>query len=948
MGYIGNPPLREVYEDYLAHYGVGHDKGGHSGRYRWGSGKDPYQHSGDFLSRVNELKKQGLNESEIAEALGIVGKDGKPSSSRLRTQISLANSEKRAEQVTLAKKLREEGHSLMSIAKQMGFENDSSVRSLLNQDAEARMNQAQKTADFLIDQVNQKGMIDIGKGIEKELGISREKLEQAIYIAEMQGYERFGAGVPQVTNPGKQTNIQVLCAPGTEHKDIYNFDEIQSITDYQSHDGGDTFKPSFVFPESLDSSRLMVRFAEDGGTAKDGVAEIRRGCEDLDLGGNYAQVRILVDGTKYIKGMAVYGDDKDFPPGVDIIFNSNKPSSKGKLGALKDVKTTKDDDGNEVIDKENPFGSLIKEKGGQSYYIGKDGKEHLSLINKRAEEGDWGEWADKLPSQFLGKQNLTMINKQLKLSMNEKQAEFDEIMSLTNPTVKKALLKSFADDCDSAAVHLKAAALPRQKYQVLLPLTSIKDDEIYAPNYQDGEKVALVRYPHGGTFEIPILTVNNKNVEGNKVITKNAKDAVGINSTVAERLSGADFDGDTAMVIPTAGNGKNMGVNITSTKPLKGLEGFDNKLLYGHDEHSEIKDDSGKIVGYTRNGVKFKAMNNTQTEMGKISNLITDMTLKGAGTDELAKAVRHSMVVIDAEKHGLDYKQSEKDNDIAMLKRKWQGEVDPVTGRMHTGAGTILSRAKGEKQVLKRKGSPIIDKETGEQTWKEVREEYVDKNGKTQVRTQKSTRMAEVRNAEELMSKDAGPKEKAYANYANFHKNLANRARKAMVNEGKIATDASAKKLYAKEVESLDKKLLESELNAPKERKAQIMANAAIKAKKEANPDMTKAEIKKASQRALKQAREQVGAKRVTIDITDDEWKAIQSGAISESKLNRIINHTDTDRLKQLATPRTTKGLTNGQISRIKALSKQGYTNAQIAQMMGKSASTISQYLQDS
>ena len=27
---------------YIIHYGVGHDKGGHSGRYPWGSGKNPY------------------------------------------------------------------------------------------------------------------------------------------------------------------------------------------------------------------------------------------------------------------------------------------------------------------------------------------------------------------------------------------------------------------------------------------------------------------------------------------------------------------------------------------------------------------------------------------------------------------------------------------------------------------------------------------------------------------------------------------------------------------------------------------------------------------------------------------------------------------------------------------------------------------------------------------
>ena len=939
MGYTPNPPM----ENYIMHYGRGHLDGGHSGRHPWGSGKDPYQHSGDFLSRVNELKEQGLSESEIAKTMGIMSKDGKsPSSTRLRIQLQLAKEEQRAEKVAQARRLREAGHSLQAIAEKMGFDNDSSVRTLLDVDIEARKNQSKETADFLMKQVDEKGMIDVGKGIETELGISREKLETALYIAELNGYERFGAGVPQINNPGKQTNIQVLAPPGSQHKDIYNYDEIHTINDYISYDGGDSFKPSFVFPESMDSKRLAIRYAEDGGIKKDGVMEIRPGVEDLDIGGHYAQVRILVDGKKYLKGMAVYGDEKDFPPGVDVIFNTNKDKSKSKLEVLKDAKIDKETG---EVDRENPFGSLIKEKGGQNYYIGKDGKEHLSLINKRAEEGDWGEWADKLPSQFLAKQNLSMINKQLKITMDNKKAEYDEICSLTNPTVKKALLKSFSDDCDAAAVHLKAAALPRQKYQVLLPLTTIKDNEIYAPNYKDGEKVALVRYPHGGTFEIPILTVNNKNREGIKVISKNAKDAIGINNKVAERLSGADFDGDTAMVIPTAGNGKNMGVNITSTKSLKGLEGFDNKLEYGHDPHSEIRDENGKIIAYTRGGIKFKAMNNTQQEMGKISNLITDMTIKGADKDELARAVRHSMVVIDAEKHGLDYKQSEKDNGIRELKVKYQGEIDPKTGRLNTPAGTLMSRAKGQTQVLKRKGSPKIDPNTGELIWKSVEETYTDKDGKIKVRMQNSTKMAETKDAMTLVSKDRNPKELAYANYANFNKDLANKARLTMINTGKVAVNASAKKTYAKEVESLDNKLREAELNAPKERTAQRIANSELKAKTQANPDMTKAEKKKFGQRALSRAREQVGAKRTTIDIEPKEWEAIQAGAISESKLNRIINHTDTDKLKELATPITSKGLTNGQINRIKSLSKQGYTNAQIAEMLGKSATTISKYI---
>ena len=166
-----------------------------------------------------------------------------------------------------------------------------------------------------------------------------------------------------------------------------------------------------------------------------------------------------------------------------------------------------------------------------------------------------------------------------------------------------------------------------------------------------------------------------------------------------------------------------------------------------------------------------------------------------------------------------------------------------------------------------------------------------------------------------------------------------------MINTGKVAVNVSAKKTYAKEVESLDEKLRIAELNAPRERTAQRIANAEKKAKKQANPDMTKAEEKKFGQRALSRAREQVGAKRTTIDIEPKEWEAIQAGAISESKLNRIINHTDTDKLKELATPITSKGLTNGQINRIKSLSKQGYTNAQIAEMLGKSATTISKYI---
>jgi len=891
--------MNPIAEDILKHYGMPR----RSGRYPWGSGKNPYQRSGDFLSRVNELKKSGMSEKEIAEYMGLT-------TTQLRTQVGLAKDERRSLEVATAKSLREKGYSLNQIAEKMGYKNDSSIRSLLNEDAEARMNQARKTAEFLKKQVDEKGMIDVGVGVERELGISKEKMKQALYILEMEGYKVYGGGVPQVTNPGKQTNIQVLCPPGTEHREIYDFGNVHSLREYVSHDGGDTFD-TFVYPKSMDSNRIKIRYAEEGGVDKDGVVEIRRGVDDLSLGeSHYAQVRILVDNNKYIKGMAVYSDD--IPDGVDIVFNTNKKQGTPKGDVLKNI----------TDDPDNPFGSLIK-AGGQSYYIDKDGKRQLSLINKRAEEGDWDEWSKNLPSQFLSKQSITLIKKQLNLASADKQAEFDEIMSLTNPTVKKVLLKSFSDDCDAAAIHLQAAALPRQKYQVILPITSMKDNEVYAPNYKNGEQVALIRFPHGGTFEIPILTVNNKHVEARRILGNAPADAIGINSKVAARLSGADFDGDTVMVIPTGGK-----VKITSTPPLKGLEGFDPILEYG-----------GKKEG------TFKLMKNTQTEMGKISNLITDMTLKGATQDEIARAVRHSMVVIDAEKHKLDYKQSELDNGIASLKKKYQGTYNE-DGRYSEGASTLISRAKSETSVLKRKGSPIIDKETGKLIYKEVYEEYTDpKTGKTRVRTQKSTKMAETDDAFTLVSDANTPAERAYAEYANKMKSLANQARKEMVTAGKIEYSSSAKKTYQEEVDSLLAKLNVALKNAPRERQAQVIANAAVNAKKQTNPDMKPGEIKKLSQQELTRARAAVGAKRETIKITDREWEAIQAGAISENKLMQILNNADIDDLRQRATPRNTTSLSTAKINKISSMNASGYSTAEIADALGISTTTVSKYL---
>ena len=946
-----NPVVEEMMailesdEDALMHYGIKR----RSGRYPFGSGEDPYQHGRDFLGRVEEMRKSGFTytdekgktwtgDTAIAKSLGL-------STTDFRTEIGLASNERRMLQSARAKSLSEDGLGPTEIGRQMGLP-ESTVRSLLNAKSEARMVQAQSTADFIKKRVDEVGMVDVGSGVDKELNISKERLNQALYILEREGYPIYSGGVPQPTNPGQQTTQKVICPPGTPHKDIYDYANVHSLKEYISRDGGDTYEKKFTYPASMDSSRLKIRYAEDGGIDKDGIVELRRGVDDLSLGeSKYAQVRILVDGTHYIKGMAVYSDD--MPDGVDVVFNTNKTKDKSKMEVLKEIKK----------DPDNPFGSAIKDadQGGQYWYTDKKtGEKKLGLINKRADQGDWTEWKDALPSQFLSKQSLSMAKKQLNLAKADKLAEYDDICSLTNPTIKKHLLEKFASECDSAAVHLQAAALPGQKYHVIIPINSLKDNEIYAPNYENGTQLALIRYPHGGTFEIPILTVNNKNKAGDDIIGKTSIDAVGITKNVADRLSGADFDGDTVMCIPT--NDKAGKVKITSTHALKGLEGFDPKMSYP--EHEGMKYMKDPKTG----------RDNTQNEMGRISNLITDMTLGGATDDELARAVRHSMVVIDAGKHKLDYKQSEIDNNIAALRQKYQRKVD-ANGNVHYGgASTIISKSSGETSVPKRQGTPKVNmkgkdwydptKPEGALIYKtadnviyevtKVNKRTGEVTTKTKYRTQKSTNMAETDDAYTLVSEARHPMELLYADYANSMKALGNEARKEMMSTGKIAYNKSAADTYKQEVSSLNSKLNDAKKNSPRERAAIRMANVEINAKKEADPNMKTSDIKKASQQAITKYRQEVGSvnrRERNIKITDREWEAIQAGAISENKLKMILDNTDVSELRQRATPRVTNSLSTAKVNKIKQMSKSNYSLQEIANSIGVSTATVSKYL---
>ena len=901
----------------LYHYGVKF----RSGRYPYGSGEDPYQHDGSkhwSYEETKKLRREGLSDAQIADYFGISQAD-------FRRYQSQGHAEKRTAQMAQAAELRDKGMSLRAIGDRMGI-SESQVRNLLNPTLNMRALANQQLADVLKEQVAEKGHIDIGKGVETQLMVTDTKLKQVAKNLEEEGYVISYPRVEQM-GTGHKTTIMTLSPPGTPKDYVYkHMEEIRMIDDIYA-DPKSPDKKYFKMhpPEQVDLSRIEIKYAEDGAKAKDGIIELRKGVQDLDLGdSNYAQVRIAVDGKYYLKGMAVYTDD--LPPGKDIIFYSKK---------------SKDEPLDEIFKKQdtenptNPFGTSIKN---QNDWTDENGVRHNGAINLVKEQGDWSKQQLNLASQMLSKQSVPLAKRQLDIDYARREDEFRDICALTNPAVKKKMLATFEQECDAAAVHLKAAAMPRQSWNVLIPSSTLKENEIYAPRYEDGETVVLIRYPHGGKFEMPQLTVNNRDVTGKKTIGNDSSDAVCIHPSTFSILSGADADGDTVLVIPNPKmpSGKRL---IQNDDPLPGLKNFDT---------DQYKPPEGVTI-------KKMSKREEQLQMGIVSNLITDMTLKGAPREDLERAVKHSMVVIDARKHGLDYKRSEKDNDIESLKKEYQMHEDGSYG----GASTLISQASSTVRVPERRRNNEyhIDPETGEKIFNYTNREYEKYNKKTgKTKTVKaeseSTKMYEAKDARELMS---GPghtgtqMENVYANYANRCKALANQARKEYMATPNLEYKKESAKKYAKEVASLDAKLNDSLKNAPLERQAQLLANhrvqGQIESAKRMGEELTYSDIQKMKGRAIGPAREEVGAQKAMIKFTDSEWEAIQNGAISHTKLTKLLSNADQDDYIKLAMPKETPAITAAKLSRARGYLDKGYTLNEVADMLNVSPSYLDKNL---
>lgn len=942
-------------EIILKHYGVKRK----SGRYPW----DPSLHlpkNYKFIEDRDEMKKRGLSDNEIAKQMGL-------STTVYRSKVTIAKEELKQYNMQRISKLQSEGMIIDDIAKTIGTTGQT-VRNYLdeiknpNKSARAQRVQTEAVAQTLEDAVKRSKYIDVGKGVEIQMGISKEKLKSGLNaLVESGEYEVHNLRIAQVTDKNNSTPVKVLTKKGVERSEIYkNMDKVRPVEEFAINGDARMFQ-QMERPKSIGWDRVHIRYAipegqkghgtNDDGAMMDGAMFLRPGVKDLNLGkASYAQVRIAVGDTHYLKGMALYGTEEMFkgiPKGTDIIFNTNKTANKTPQEVLKELK--KNPEGGAPIDGPNPFGATVKRqntlvdaKGNPVYKPGVKDRfgnkvPQIGSVNIVNEEGDWGSWSKALSAQFLSKQPTTVVHERLKATMKQVQDEYESIQKVTNPVIKKQLMESFVSDLESKQVHMKAAAPKGFQGHVILPVPDMKENEVYAPNYKNGEKVVLIRYPHGGRFEIPELTVNNNSV-ARKMISKDSPDAIGIHPKVASKMSGADFDGDTAYVIPN-NKGK-----FKSRDSLKELKNFDPNMY---------ADKPGTFTPITK---RYQ-----QTLMGVVSNLITDMTLQGAPSNEIARAVKHSMVVIDAEKHKLNYKRSAEENGIDALMKRYMTHVDKVKygdlerynpktrrvdkvidpdklkkdltpGKEYTSASTIISR---------HKQSVITD---GYQV--EVPDPKSKSGGTKMVwRNKKETYLVNmVKDANVFLGPNATKTEHHYADYINELKAFKNKVDSEMSGIKMPARDPKAAKIYAEEVLSMKDKVNQVKINRIKERQAQRMAEVSSKAeiaRRSEDEVLKKDEISRIKQQALNKARSMVGAERTPVTITDDEWDAVQSNAVSGTLLKELVSFMDDSQLKSLATPRANKQMTDARKSKAKALLANGYTIAQVAEALGVSSSTI-------
>jgi len=841
-------------KNYLIHYGTKR----HSGRYPWGSGGN----ESGTTKQIQELLNKGYSYKDIANKLGTTA-------SEIKSYISYSKTQETNHMIHQIAAKKQHGYSNVEIAKQLGV-SEGLVRYYSNKQisekkaaSNERVDKVSKSLESILDKHIG---VDVGTGVNVNLNLTNSEMNKVIVGLKDKGYKVEMINVPDPTNRAITVLHQILTKESVTGRDLH-----QSINDIVSVNVKANKVSTGTKPISISKTRVAIKHDP----SKDGMIYIRPGVKDIfiPVGKTYCQARILVGENKYLKGMAVYSDD--IPKGKDVqFFHSKATDSK----ALKDIEKGI-----------NIFGSNVYqyEKNGVQSAINVVGSKPGAGV-----EGYWDGWnsARNLSTQFLAKQPPKAITERIRATKLDLAKELKDINSISNPTIKSWALENFSLALDKKAASMDVSAFPRQSNKVIFGI-DIKDNEVYAPTYNSGETIALVRYPHAGTFEIPVLKVNNNNPSGRKILG-NAIDAIGISAKSAAQLSGADYDGDTVIAIPAK--------YVKATAPVKSLIDFDPRKAYPN--------------GPTTPRITEKQK---QEKMGEITNLISDATIRGASVSELTRLVKHSMVVIDSYKHNLDYKQSEIDNDIASLKKKYRQTASIISDAKSPAYVNreLDTSAKGRSYSL-----PIDSKGN-----------IVYKESTTKRYKSKVDKISLIDNPEKHYTSSNGV-ESSYASYSEHLKNMARSARlqSAKVSKAYSVNEAAAKE-YKNEIASISYKLGQFERSKAAERQV----NRKTLAKSAKSDDTTKAEQIRANYR------KQYGV--APLQLTKREAEALAKGALPKSTVVKALKAFKG--LNYSSFTKSTQATTKLQASNVKRYKNLGYNYSEIANILGISVDRVKQYL---
>ena len=250
--------------------------------------KNHFQSQGFVLISIPDIREEGRTETQIANELGLT-------TTQLRNAITYARKEEREYNREQVAGMKEAGLSNVEIGQRLGI-SEGTVRNYISDNKSSKATSEQQLDNIekaLSDSLKQTGHLDVGVGVERQLGVSRTKFNAVVnQMVENGDLYIHNIQIQRLNDPTKYTIVKVLSTEPDYLKVLKDSTNIGNL-EYFSDDKALESAKRFETPQMVDLNRIKIRYQEDGGADLDGLIEIRKGTEDLDLGNSQMQDGML-------------------------------------------------------------------------------------------------------------------------------------------------------------------------------------------------------------------------------------------------------------------------------------------------------------------------------------------------------------------------------------------------------------------------------------------------------------------------------------------------------------------------------------------------------------------------------------------------------------------------------------------------------------------------------